>query len=110
LVVCVRLVTGAEELVPLVRGDDTRPTGVAGLAGVAGCHPCRDGIDRGVLEGAVLHALGRLRGVAGDATHLKHVPGRKTDVIDVRWIAEVLSFGLLRPSLFRLDLFGNCGT
>lgn len=33
-----------------------------------------------------------------NATHLKHVPGRKTDVIDAEWIAEVLSCGLLRPS------------
>ena len=28
----------------------------------------------------------------------KHVRGRKTDVIDAQWIAEVLSSGLLRPS------------
>jgi hypothetical protein len=33
-----------------------------------------------------------------NAAHLKHVPGRKTDVIDAQWIAEVLSDGLLRPS------------
>jgi transposase len=32
-----------------------------------------------------------------NAAHLKHVPGRKT-VIDAQWIAEVLSYGLLRPS------------
>ena len=29
-----------------------------------------------------------------NAAHLKHVPGRKTDVIDAQWIAEVLSYGL----------------
>jgi len=33
-----------------------------------------------------------------NAAHLKHVPGRKTDVIDAQWIAEVLSCGLLRGS------------
>jgi transposase len=33
-----------------------------------------------------------------NAAHLKHVPGRKTDVIDAQWIAEVLSYGLLRGS------------
>jgi transposase len=33
-----------------------------------------------------------------NAAHLKHVPGRKTDVIDAQWIAEILSYGLLRPS------------
>ncbi len=33
-----------------------------------------------------------------NAAHLKHVPGRKTDAIDAAWIAELLSYGLLRPS------------
>jgi transposase len=31
-------------------------------------------------------------------THIKHVPGRKTDAIDACWIAELLSHGLLRAS------------
>ena len=30
--------------------------------------------------------------------HLKHVPGRKTDAIDASWIAELLSYGLLKAS------------
>lgn len=30
--------------------------------------------------------------------HIKHVPGRKTDAIDASWIAELLSYGLLRAS------------
>ncbi|TMK53292.1 MAG: IS110 family transposase [Actinobacteria bacterium] len=30
--------------------------------------------------------------------HIKHVPGRKTDAIDAAWIAELLSYGLLRKS------------
>jgi transposase len=33
-----------------------------------------------------------------NATHLKHVPGRKTDAIDAAWIAELLSYGLLKAS------------
>lgn len=33
-----------------------------------------------------------------NAAHVKHVPGRKTDVIDDQWTAEILSYGLLRPS------------
>jgi transposase len=33
-----------------------------------------------------------------DAAHLKHVPGRETDVIDAQPIAEILSYGLLRHS------------
>jgi transposase len=33
-----------------------------------------------------------------NASHIKHVPGRKTDVKDAEWIAELLAHGLLRPS------------
>ena len=31
-------------------------------------------------------------------THIKHVPGRKTDVKDCQWIAELLEHGLLKGS------------
>jgi len=33
-----------------------------------------------------------------NAAHLKHVPGRKTDVQDCAWIAQVLEHGLIRGS------------
>lgn len=33
-----------------------------------------------------------------NAQHIKNVPGRKTDVKDAEWIAELLSYGLLRGS------------
>jgi transposase len=33
-----------------------------------------------------------------NAEHIKQVPGRKTDVKDAAWIAELLQHGLLRPS------------
>jgi transposase len=33
-----------------------------------------------------------------NARHIKNVPGRKTDVKDAEWIAELLRHGLLRPS------------
>jgi transposase len=44
-----------------------------------------------------------LSGVCGEvllvnAQHVKNVPGRKTDVKDAEWIAELLSCGLLRGS------------
>jgi transposase len=34
-----------------------------------------------------------------NARHVKQVPGRKTDVSDAAWIAQLLEAGLLRPSL-----------
>ena len=33
-----------------------------------------------------------------NAQHVKHVPGRKTDVADSEWLAELLLHGLLKPS------------
>lgn len=44
-----------------------------------------------VLEGAV-------ELVVGNATHMKNVPGRKTDVKDAEWIAQLLRAGLIRKS------------
>jgi len=44
-----------------------------------------------VLEGA-------FQIVVANAQHVKKVPGRKTDVKDAEWLAELLCHGLLRPS------------
>jgi transposase len=33
-----------------------------------------------------------------NAEHIKNVPGRKTDVKDSEWIAQLLQYGLLKPS------------
>ena len=34
----------------------------------------------------------------GNASHIKNVPGRKTDMNDSHWIAQLHRFGLIRPS------------
>lgn len=36
--------------------------------------------------------------VLANAMHIKNVPGRKTDVNDATWIADLLAHGLIRPS------------
>jgi transposase len=41
---------------------------------------------------------GRFSVVLVNAHHIKQVPGRKTDVKDSEWIAQLLQYGLLRPS------------
>ncbi len=41
----------------------------------------------------------------GQAGHMKNVPGRKTDMNDSHWIAELHRFGLIRPSLIPKDEF-----
>ena len=35
-----------------------------------------------------------------NARHIKKVPGRKTDVSDAAWIADLLRKGLIRKALF----------
>jgi transposase len=45
----------------------------------------------------VWDALG-LKVIVGNASHIKNVPGRKTDMNDSRWIAELHRYGLIRPS------------
>jgi transposase len=41
---------------------------------------------------------GRFEILLVNAKHIKHVPGRKTDVKDCQWIAQLLQHGLLRGS------------
>jgi transposase len=41
---------------------------------------------------------GRFEIVLVNAKHIKHVPGRKTDVKDCQWIAQLLQHGLLKSS------------
>jgi transposase len=41
---------------------------------------------------------GELEIVVANAQHVKKVPGRKSDVKDAEWLAELLCHGLLRPS------------
>jgi transposase len=36
--------------------------------------------------------------VIGNAQHIMHVPGRKTDETDAEWLAKLLRFGLVKPS------------
>lgn len=41
---------------------------------------------------------GKFELVVGNAQHIKQVPGRKTDVSDSQWLAQLLRCGLIRPS------------
>jgi transposase len=36
--------------------------------------------------------------IVGNAMHIKNVPGRKTDVKDAQWLAELVAHGLIQPS------------
>jgi transposase len=53
----------------------------------------------GVYWRPVWHVLdGAFELILANAMHIKNVPGRKTDVNDATWIAELLAHGLIRAS------------
>src|SRR5712672_2282143 len=54
----------------------------------------------GVYWKPVWHVLsdGDIELVLANAAHVKNVPGRKTDVSDAAWLAELLAHGLIRAS------------
>lgn len=53
----------------------------------------------GVYWKPVWHLLeGRFELVLANAQHIRNVPGRKTDVNDAMWIADLLAHGLIRSS------------
>lgn len=61
-------------------------------------YACRDGGHGGVLE-AVWHLLeDTFELILANASHIKSVPGRKTDINDATWIAGPLAHGLIRAS------------
>ena len=45
-----------------------------------------------------------------NAHHMHNVPGRKTDVKDAEWIADLLAHGLLAPASFPLSPNATCAT
>lgn len=69
------------------------------MARGAARHARRDGVDGRVLE-PVWHLLddGELHLSLANARHVRNVPGRKTDVNDATWLADLLAHGLLRDS------------
>src|SRR5215510_6989430 len=53
----------------------------------------------GVYWKPVWHVLeGHFALVLANAAHVKNVPGRKTDVNDAMWLADLLAHGLIRAS------------
>jgi len=59
-------------------------------------HSCGDGEHGSVLEAIYAILEGAFQIVVANAQHVKKVPGRKTDVKDAEWIADLLCHGLLR--------------
>jgi transposase len=67
------------------------------LAGLGVTHVAME--STGVYWKPVFHLLeGRFTVILVNAQHIKQVPGRKTDVKDCQWIAQLLQHGLVKAS------------
>ena len=101
VVACVRVMEGAV-VRREVRRFSTTTLGLVELAEWVREKGCTQvGMEStGVYWKPVWHVL-RSEGlelVLGNAAHIKNVPGRKSDVKDAEWIADLVAHGLIRPS------------
>jgi len=101
IVACVRVMVGAK----VSRECRTFETATVGLLSLlawlteAGCsHVAMEAT--GVYWKSVWNILseGSFDLIVANAAHIKNVPGRKTDVNDATWIADLLACGLIRGS------------
>jgi len=100
VVACARWPVGA--VVHYETGEfATTTTGLLKLADWLDEHGCTHvGMEAtGVYWKPVWHVLeGRVEQVLANAAHVRNVPGRKSDVSDARWLADLLAHGLIRAS------------
>jgi transposase len=101
VVAAVRLAEGGK-VISEVRTFATTTTGLLALSDWL----CETGCTQVAMEATgvywkpVWHVLsdGELELVLANAAHVKNVPGRKTDVSDAAWLADLLAHGLIRAS------------
>ena len=98
---CARLADGGRTKT-LRRSFSTMASGVAELAGWLSEH----GVTTAVMESTGVYWKPIYYGLEGlvpelwlvNAMHVKRVPGRKTDVSDAEWLADVAAHGMVRAS------------
>ena len=98
---CIRRMAAAGQVEERVRQFGTMTADLLELADWLAA----SGVDRVAMESTgvywkpVFHLLeDRFEVLLVNAQHIKQVPGRKTDVKDCQWIAQLLQHGLLRAS------------
>ena len=99
VVACVRCVTAPVHRE--VRSFATTTRSLLALAEWLAAHGCTHVAMEatGVYWKPVWHLLdGQFELVLANAQHIRNVPGRKTDVNDASWIADLLAHGLIRSS------------
>jgi transposase len=100
VVACVRLAT-ADGITRDVRTFGTTTADLLALADWLVAHGCTHAAmeSTGVYWKPVWHVLeGQLALVLANAMHIRNIPGRKSDVSDATWIADLLAHGLIRSS------------
>ena len=100
VVACVRIARD-REAAQHVQTFATTTTGLLALADWLASHEVAVvGMEAtGVYWKPVWHVLeGHFELVLANAAHVKNVPGRKTDVSDAMWLADLLAHGLIRAS------------
>jgi transposase len=99
VVACVRC--ASRPLHREVRSFPTTTRGLLALGEWLATHGCTHVAMEatGVYWRPVWHVLeGQVELVLANAQHIRNVPGRKTDVNDASWIADLLAHGLIRSS------------
>ena len=100
VVACVRLAQGrkAEQVTRTFGTTVSQLLALSGWLAESGCtHVAMEAT--GVYWKPVWHVLeGGFELVLANASHVKNVPGRKTDVKDAEWLADLLAHGLVRSS------------
>ena len=101
VVAAVRLAT-ENKLVTEVKTFTTTTAGLLALSDWLAENGCTHAAMEatGVYWRPVWHVLsaGEIELILANAAHVKNVPGRKTDVSDAAWLAELLAHGLIRAS------------
>jgi transposase len=100
VVACIRVAAGGQ-IQQEVRSFDTTTQGLLALCDWLGEHQCTHVAleSTGVYWKPVWHVLeSSFELVLANAMHIRNMPGRKTDVNDAMWIADLLAHGLIRAS------------
>lgn len=100
VVACARIAQ-ADRVEHHVETFATTTKGLLELADWLSSHGCKHAVMEatGVYWKPVWHVLeDSVALVLANAAHVKNVPGRKTDVNDATWLAELLAHGLVRSS------------
>jgi transposase len=101
VVACIRIAREGGEVERYHETFGTKTSDLLRLADVLREHRCTHATMEatGIYWKPVWHILeGSFELILANANHVRNVPGRKTDVNDATWLADLAAHGLVRPS------------